>query len=63
MPISSNTEVVGIPPGEELKKTTFSMELGQRIGLKEETVTETELLKGILKWRCPGQAQSDKGEL
>ena len=34
-------EVDGTPPGEELKKTTYSMEeLGQRLGLKEATAYE-----------------------
>ena len=34
-------KVDGTPPGEELKKTTYSMEeLGQRLGLKEATAYE-----------------------
>ena len=40
-------KVDGTPPGEELKKTTYSMEeLGQRLGLKEATAYEL-VAKGL----------------
>lgn len=40
-------KVDGTPPGEELKKTTYSMEeLGQRLGLKEATAYEL-----VAKWK------------
>ena len=46
-------KVDGTPPGEELKKTTYSVEeLGQRLGLKEATAYEL-IAKGISRLSKP----------